>query len=316
MPWFTQAYAQTFMPPQATQIAHDVDELYSFLLYASLISCILLLGGMMYFVFKYKRKEGRKSAYISHSTILEFLWSFIPFVIFIIVFVWGAIIYWDMRNPPSDSFEVHVFAKKWQWEFKYKSGKNSFSEMVVPIDKPVKLIMTSEDVIHSFFVPSFRIKQDVVPGRYTSLWFQANKKGVFQVFCTEFCGVGHSMMLAKIKVVSNQEFEEWLQKSDGDEPKSLADQGKALYISKACIGCHSTDGSPRVGPTLKGLLGAKKYFVDGSSSVADESYIRESILNANAKIVKGFTKGQMPIFQGQLKDQEVTALIEFIKGLK
>ena len=315
MLWLTQAYAQTFMPPQATQLAQDVDRLYSFLLYASLISCILIIGGMLYFVVKYKKKEGQKSAYITHNNFLEFLWSFIPFVIFIVVFAWGAIIYWDMRNPPEDAFEVHVFGKKWQWEFKYKSGKNSFNEMVVPVNKPVKLIMTSEDVIHSFFVPSFRIKQDVIPGRYTSLWFEATEEGNFQVFCTEYCGTGHSMMLAKIKVVSKEDFEKWLQESKG-VPKTLAGQGQSLYTSKACVGCHSTDGSPRVGPSFKGLFGAKKEFDNGSSAVADEAYLRESILNANAKIVKGFAKGQMPIYQGQLKDKEVTALIEFIKGLK
>lgn len=313
--WLNKAHAQTFMPPQATQIAKDVDSLYAFLLYASLISFILLIGGMLYFAFKYKRKEGQKSAYIPHNAFLEFIWSFVPLVIFMVVFVWGAVIYWDMRNPPEDSFEVHVFAKKWAWEFKYKSGKTTFGEMVVPLNRPVKLIMTSEDVLHSFFVPSFRIKQDVIPGRYTSLWFEANKEGDFQIFCTEYCGAGHSMMLAKVKVIPPKEFDQWLQKGEV-MPTSLAEQGEALYNSKACMGCHTLDGASRVGPTFKGLFGSKKTFDDGSSGVADEVYLRESILNSNAKIVKGFAKGQMPVYQGQLNDKQVTALIEFIKGLK
>jgi len=283
----SHAAGDVFMPPQATQVAEQVDSIYSFLLYASLISFILVVGGMIYFVYKYKRSSANsKSAYITHDHTLEFLWSFIPFVIFMFVFAWGWYVYDQMRTFPSDALEVHVFAKKWDWKFVYKNGKESVSAidannnklpatLVVPLGKSVKLIMTSTKingessdpsdraVIHSFFVPAFRVKQDIVPGRNSALGFKADKIGEFNVFCAEYCGGGHSMMRAILKVVTPEDFEKWLA-SEGSGQLSLADKGRALYAAKACIGCHSLDGSRIVGPTFKGLWGRKtqcqKYF--------------------------------------------------------
>jgi cytochrome c oxidase subunit 2 len=305
-----------FMPPEATEIAGQVDSLYSFLLWSSLVSCLILIGGMIFFVWKYKRKTNTdKTPYISHNTFLEFLWSFIPLVFFLGFFAWGWWVYHEMRRMPENALEIHVFGRQWSWEFVYKSGKTSGSEFVVPVNTPVKLIMTSRDVLHSFYIPSMRIKQDVVPGMYTTLWFNSNKIGDFQIFCAEYCGTSHSGMLAKMKVVTMPEYEKWIQ--ENEEGMTLAQKGQKYYSDKGCVACHTVDGTPKVGPTWKGLFGQAGHVVDdGQTVTVDENYIRESILNPNAKIVKGFSKGVMPTFQGQITEDQLNALIEFIKSLK
>lgn len=311
----TWAAGNSFMPSQATDIAKQVDNLYVFLLWSSLIGCVILIGGMIYFALKYKRKtDTDKTAYITHSTILEFLWSFIPLVIFLVMFGWGWHVYHQMRSMPENAFEVHVTGKQWAWDFTYKSGKTSTNEFYVPVNQPIKLIMNSKDVIHSFFIPSMRIKQDVVPGRYTNLWFNSEKIGDFHIFCTEYCGDAHSAMIGRMKVVPQADFEAWLQ--ENDEGLTLAQRGQKLVTSKGCTACHSTDGTVKVGPTWKAIFGAARVFDDGTTAPADENYIRESILNSNAKVVKGYAKGVMPAYQGQLKEEELNALVEFIKELK
>lgn len=318
MMWFNLAQAQSFMPTEGTKIATQVDNLYAFLLLASFVSCVILIGGMIFFVWKYRRKTNNdKTAYITHNTFLEFLWSFIPLVIFLGVFGWGWYIYHDMREMPKDALEVHVFGKQWAWEFEYKSGVKTGNLIVVPVNKDVKLIMTSKDVIHSFYIPSFRIKQDVVPGRYTALWFHADKLGEFHVFCAEFCGTQHSGMLATLKVVTQAEYDAWLEEESQVGTLPLAQRGAKLFQSKACSSCHSTaDASTKVGPSLFKKFGTMEHEEDMADVLVDENYVRESILTPNAKIVKGFPKGVMPTFQGQLSETELNALIEYIKTLK
>ena len=310
-----RAAGGSFMPPQATEIAKEYDSLYAFLLWVSLIACLILIGGMIYFVVKYKRKTPNdKTPYISHNTFLEFLWSFIPLVFFLAMFGWGWYLYQQMRTMPENGLEVHVTGKQWQWDFTYKSGKTSSGEFYVPVNTPVKLILSSKDVIHSFYIPSMRIKQDAVPGRYTAESFNAEKLGDFQVFCAEYCGTAHSAMLAKLHVVSQEDYEKWLQ--ENDEGLTLAQKGQKLYNSKGCVACHSVDGTIKVGPSWKGLFGTQQQLVAGGTVVADENFIHSFILNPNAKPVKGFPTGVMPTFQGQLTEDELTALIEYIKTLK
>ena len=309
------AQAGSFMPPQGSTVAGSVDNLYLFLVIISVIASLLVIGGMLYFVFKYRRmSDNDKTAYITHNHLAEFLWSFIPLVLFLVCFVWGWAVYHDLRTAPEDAYEVFVKAKKWEWSFDYKNGMSSPGELVVPVNTPIKLLMKSEDVIHSFFVPSFRIKQDVLPGRYTSLWFEATKTGTFQVFCTEYCGLNHSGMLATVKVIEKDVFNAWLAGKE-IEKLSPAQVGQKLYTTRNCNGCHSVDGSDNAGPTWKGLYGANRSFADGTSAVADDNYIRESILNPNAKIVKGRAPA-MPSYAGQLSDDEILGLIEYIKTLK
>lgn len=317
MMWWNVARAQSLMPTEGTAIASQVNNLYVFLLVASFISCMILIGGMIFFVWKYKRKtDTDKTAYISHNTALEFLWSFIPLCIFMVVFAWGWYLYHRMREMPTDALEIHIVGKQWAWEAQYKSGVKTGNLVVAPIDTDVKLIMSSNDVIHSFYIPSFRIKQDVVPGRYTALWFKANKLGEFHIFCAEYCGTSHSGMIATLKIVSREDYDKWLDEESKVGLLPLAQRGEKLFQVKACASCHSVaDASTKVGPSLWKRFGATEE-TDKGPVLMDENYIRESIMSPNAKIVKGFPMNVMPSFQGQLSETELAALIEYIKGLK
>ncbi len=316
--WISSAHAEKLMPTAATDIAYQVDSLYNFLLITSFVACAILIGGMIFFAQKYKRRSvNAKSAYITHNVFLEFLWSFIPLVIFLAVFAWGWLIFHDMRSMPKDALEIHVRGKQWAWEAEYKSGVKTANLIKVPINKDVKLIMTSTDVIHSFYVPSFRIKQDVIPGRYTALSFKATKFGEFHIFCTEYCGTQHSGMLGKLHVVSQEEYDQWLEEESKFSTLPLAQKGEKLFQIKACSGCHSVaDKSVKAGPSLYQKFGTEEELADGSKANVDESYIRESILAPNAKVVKGFNAGVMPTFQGQISEEELAALIEYVKTIK
>lgn len=304
-----------FMPPQASEVAHSVDILYGFLLISSFISCVLVIGGLIYFAVKYRRKTSdQKSAYISHNTTLEFLWSFIPFVIFMIVFVWGWIVYHQLRTMPEDALEIAVQGQKWSWTFTYKNGRSVGSEFWVPVGQNVRLVMGSSDVLHSFYLPAFRTKQDVVPGRYTSLWFRPEAEGDYQVFCAEYCGDQHSGMKAILHVVSREKFDEWLSK-DPYKGLSPVEIGRKVYQS-SCVACHALTEAKNVGPGYKGMFGRTEKLEGGGEATVDENYIRESILDPNAKILVGYPKGVMPTFAGQLSDGEIMGVIEFIKSLK
>ena len=321
--WLNINLANTFMPVDGTDLAGSVDNLYIFLLISSLIAFIILIGGMTAFIIKYKRKSANdKTAYITHNNLLEFLWSFIPFVIMMVIFYWGMVIYDDYRTIPEDAEEIHVTGRQWVWRFAYKNGytfstKPASDAMVnVPLGKPVKLVMTSGDVIHSFYIPGFRNKQDVIPGKYTSLWFKATKLGQFQVFCTEYCGLEHSNMPATINVMPEAEYKAWFNSYVPEASAGgLADRGKEVFNEKGCNACHSVNGTRVVGPTMKGLAGIKREFADGSSAVADDAYLRESILLSGAKIVKDYPAA-MPIFKGQIEEEDVSAIIDYIKSLK
>lgn len=305
-----------FSPPAVTLIANQWDSLYGFLLAASFISCVLVIGGLILFAVKYRRRgPDDKTPYISHNTTLEFLWSFIPFVIFMVVFVWGWYVYYQYRKMPENGLEIAVRAQKWNWTFIYKNGRSSTSEFYVPVGQPVKLVMTSQDVIHSFFVPAFRNKQDVVPGRYTTYWFQADLLGDYQVFCAEYCGDQHSGMLAKVHVVPREKFEEWLS-TEAYKGMASADIGKKVYETK-CIACHKLTEERAIGPGWKGLWGRTEAMVDGQKVLVDENYVRESIVNPNAKVVAGYpVPSQMTSFAGQLNEQEIMGVIDFMKTLK
>ena len=312
--WPSIAQASTFMPVQGTEIARKFDSLYSFLVWASFISSILVIFGFIYFGAKYKRRsENDKTPYISHNAALEFLWSFIPFVIFMVIFGWGFYVFKEMRTMPQNALEVLVEGQKWSWTFTYKNGKVSAKELVVPAETPVKLVMTSKDVLHSFFIPAFRVKQDVVPGRYTTLWFNAEKKGDYQVFCTEYCGDQHSGMLAKTKVVGREEFETWLQ-DDPYKGLSTAEIGQKVYAGR-CVVCHNLTDQKLVGPGWKGIFGVERQFTDGTKATVYENYLRDSIIDPNAKVVVGYPPA-MPTFAGQLSEQEIMSIIEFIKNVK
>lgn len=305
-----------FMPPGRSTIAGEVDTLFYFIFYTSVVFFAIVVFGITFFSIRYRRqrKAGLTSG-MAHNTKLEILWSVIPTILVVIVFFWGFKVFIKMHVPPKDALEIKVTGQKWFWTFVYPNGSNSLNELVVPVGKPVKLLMSSRDVIHSFFVPDFRIKMDVLPNRYTVTWFEATDPGIYNLFCTEYCGKGHSEMLGKVKVLPEREYLAWLESgSGGGEGKTPEEFGAELYVSKACVTCHSVDGTLLVGPSFKGIFGHVTQLEEGEAMV-DENYLRESILNPQAKIVAGF-EPVMPTYQGVLNDRQLDALIAYIKSLK
>lgn len=305
------------MPPEGSTISSDVDALFYFLLYASIVFFVIVVGLMTFFVVRYRRKKhAAGTRTFDYNLPLEITWTAIPLVLVLIVFFWGFHDYMRLNIVPKGALEVKVTGQKWFWSFAYPEGATSVNELVVPVDKPIKLLISSKDVIHSFYVPSFRIKMDAVPNRYTIAWFQAKRPGEYQLFCAEYCGKGHSEMIGKVKVLSEREYGNWLETSSASgEGMKPADYGAKLYQSKACITCHSVDGSAGTGPTFLGLYGEQQKLEGGSSVLVDENYVRESILNPMAKVVLGY-QPVMPTFQGLLSDKEVDALIAYIKSLQ
>jgi cytochrome c oxidase subunit II len=313
MTWFTN----WVMPRQASTLAPDVDNLFWFITGISAFFFILIAALILIFAKRYRRRgDDDITPHITHNQKLEIAWSVGPLVLLIVIFFWGFHGFMRAQIAPANAIEIQVRAKKWVWEFEYPDGMRTLNEFHVPVNRPVRLVMNSEDVIHSFFVPSFRIKMDVLPRRYTELWFDATEAGTHQVFCTEYCGKGHSDMLARIHVDDEATYQKWL--VEGDESMKtmpLTELGKLTYENAGCATCHSLDGSRGQGPSWKGIFGKTHTFADGTSGVADENYIRQSVLEPNAKVVQGF-EPVMPTYKGLLRDRQVLGVIEYIKQLK
>jgi len=308
--------ASFWMPVQASTTAGEVDWLFNLILGISVFFFALIVAVMVLFLVKYRRRKNHAEAEASpsHNTLLEVTWTGIPVAIVIVIFFFGFKSYLNITTPPANAYEVHVGGQKWNWSFTYPNGYVD-SNLHVPVDRPIQLIMTSADVIHSFFIPAFRVKADVVPGRYTKTWFEATIPGEYDIFCAEYCGTSHSDMLATVVVHPPGQFEAWLEKASNFlETMSPVEAGRKLYQVRGCQQCHSVDGSARTGPTFLKLFGKTESFKDGSTITADENYIRESILEPNARIVDGY-EPVMPTYQGRLKDAEIGAIIEYIKSL-
>jgi cytochrome c oxidase subunit 2 len=304
------------MPPAGSTIASEVDWLFYLILYISIFFFVLVIGAAAYFTIRYRRRgQAAALSQKDHNLKLEIVWTVVPLIIVIIIFFFGFGLYLKMNVIPKDAIEIKVTAQRWMWTFDYPNGANSVNELVVPAGKPIKLLMSSTDVIHSFFVPDFRVKMDVLPNRYTSVWFNAPNPGMHTIQCTEYCGKGHSEMLGNVRVVNDREYAQWLETSAAPaEGMPLEDNGKQLYTSKRCVTCHSLDGSVNVGPTFRDLFGEPVSLQGGGEVMADENYLRESILAPEAKVVDGF-EPVMPTYQGLLKAREVDALIAYIKSL-
>lgn len=309
--------ATFWLPPGDSTIAQDVDSLFYFIVYLSLALFLIVTLSSLFLAIRYRRRGKRElTTSIAHNIPLELTWTIIPTMLVLVIFAWGFRDYLRMQVVPRNALEIKVKAQKWFWSFEYPGGVSEVNRLVVPVDKPIKLLMSSQDVIHSLFVPNFRVKMDVLPNRYTTLWFEATREGEFNLFCTEYCGKGHSEMLGKVVVMREQDYQDWLQTTaEASLTMSLEELGEQLYRSKACVTCHSVDGSPNQGPTFKGIFGKSEKLTDGTEVVVDENYIRESILDPFAKIAAGY-QPIMPPFQGLLKDREVDALIAFIKSLQ
>jgi cytochrome c oxidase subunit 2 len=271
---------------------------------------------MAYFLIRYRARPGHEAEPSpSHSNALEIVWSVIPAILVAVMFIWGFFGYMEMRSAPDDAYEIQVVGKKWNWSFIYANGHID-SDLHVPLDRPVRLVMTSDDVIHSLYIPDFRIKMDLVPGRYTKTWFRAMEEGEHTLLCAEYCGTQHSSMLAKVVVHPSGEFESWLEDAANFlERVTPVEGGEILYNRRGCVQCHSIDGSAKTGPTFKGTYGTVQQMTSGEQVEIDENYIRESILDPQAKVRAGY-RPVMPTYRGMLKDEEISAIIEFIKSLK
>ena len=305
-----------FMPPAGSTSAPGVDRIFYFILAISVFFFLLIVSLMVFFVVRYRRRPGSEPLPSpTHNTALEVTWTTIPIVLVLVIFVWGFKVFMDLSTPPANSYEVLVTGQKWKWLFTYPNGTVD-ENLHAPVDTPVRLVMTSEDVIHGFFIPAFRLKHDVVPGRYAKVWFRAVKAGDYQIFCTQYCGTGHSDMLAKVVIHEPGGFESWLEDA-GNFLKKMppAQAGEKLYRVRGCAQCHTLDGTASTGPTFKGVWGRKETLKGMNPVVVDENYVRESILEPQAKIVAGF-EPVMPTYKGRLKDQEITAIIEFLKTVK
>jgi cytochrome c oxidase subunit 2 len=312
-----QAEGGFWMPVQGSTGAVVVDRIFSLVLWVSVFFFLLIVSLMVLFVVRFRRREGREEAVPSprHNTALEITWTIIPILIVIVIFVWGFTAFLNLNVPPANAYEVLVTGQKWKWLFTYPNGHVD-EDLHVSVNTPVSLVMTSEDVIHGFYIPAFRLKRDVVPGRYVKLWFRAVKQGEYQIYCTQYCGTGHSDMWAKVVVHEPGGFERWLEEASNFlKTMSPAQAGERLYRTRGCAQCHSVDGAGGTGPTFLNLFGHQVALEGGRSAPADEDYVRESIMEPQAKIVAGF-QPVMPTFKGRLTDQEVTAIIEYLKTLK
>ncbi len=308
-----------WMPPGSSTIAGEVDALMEFIIYVSIFFFGIVVFSIIFFSLRYYHKRQEEEfgkPHAAYNAKLEFFWTIIPTILVVIVFFWGFKVYMKMNVVPKDAIEIKVTGQKWFWTFDYPEGINTLNELVVPAGKAVKLLMSSKDVIHSFYVPDFRIKMDVLPNRYTVTWFEATGPGTHNLFCAEFCGDGHSKMIGTVKVVSEREYNEWLETGAvTGEGLSLEDYGQRLFKSKACITCHSIEGKKLTGPSLNGIFGNPVPLAGGGEATVDENYIRESILNPQASIVAGY-QPVMPTYQGLLKERDLDALIAYIKSLK
>ena len=287
------------------------DALYVFLVVVTLAMTALIFTLVAVFATKYRRRHGREATQIEGSLLLEIGWTVVPLGIMMLMFAGGALLYFHMRTPPRDAAEVYVVGKQWMWKLEHAEGQMELNELHVPVDRDIKLIMTSQDVIHSFFVPAFRVKMDVVPGRYTTMWFRPTKTGTYHLFCAQFCGTMHSGMIGQIVVMEQKDYQAWL--AGGPVTGSLAENGQKLFQQFGCSTCHRFDVQGR-GPNLIGLFGKPVQLQDGRTVTADEDYIRESIVNSQAKIVSGF-QPIMPVFQSQISEEQLNALVAYVKSL-
>lgn len=321
----TKAQSIAFFPEQASAFAGDLDKLYMFLVGVSVFFTLAIAIAIVVLALRYHRRKALdRGADVHGSNLLEIVWSVIPLILAMVMFFWAAKLYFTYSKPPEDSMEILVTGKQWMWKIQHPNGKREENVLHVPLGRPVKLTMTSEDVIHSFYIPAFRVKADVVPGRYTKLWFTPTREGHYHLFCAEYCGTEHSEMVGYVEVMTPARYEEWLSDTvsvsagavagtgggGGDAPAAA---GEKLFTELGCIACHS--GMPgALGPDIKQAYGRERTFVDGSTAFADENYLRNSILNPQSEILQGYAP-IMPVFKGMVSEDQLMQLIAYIKSV-
>jgi len=302
-----------FFPKQASTLAPHVDALYLFLVGMSALMSALIAGLLIVFAIRYRRGASPDRTNPPEGSLtLELVWTLIPLGVVMVIFTWGASVYFKIARPPDDATSIQVVGKRWMWKLQHANGRREINELHVPVGQAVRLTMTSEDVIHSFFVPAFRVKQDVLPGRYSTVWFEPTRPGRYHLFCAEYCGTKHSRMIGSVIVMEPDEFQAWL----GGEPAGIspAEAGARRFFELGCASCHSGESGSR-GPALDGLMGSTVQLERGETAIADEEYIRESIMDPMAKVVRGYSP-LMPTFKGLVTEEGLFQIMEYIKTLE
>jgi cytochrome c oxidase subunit 2 len=304
-----------FFPPSASSVATEMDLLYLFLTGVSAFFVVLVSALVVYFTIKYRRRHADEvGADIHGSLALELTWTIIPLVLAMVMFVWGGSLFYRLSRPPADSMELYVVGKQWMWKVQHPEGVREINELHVPIGRNVRITLGSEDVIHDYAIPAFRVKMDAVPGKVTTLWFNATVPGTYHIYCDQYCGTNHSMMVGEVTAMQPQDYAAWLaggRSAGGTTPEQA---GEKLFTDYTCVTCHLPDGKGR-GPSLVGVAGSTVALSDGRKVLADDNYLRESIVNSQAKIVAGY-QPIMPVFQGMIGEEQVMQLIAYIKSLK
>ena len=300
-------------PDQASTFAWQVDALYFYLIIISVFFTVLIVAGIAFFAVKYREKEKFATPVEIHGSMaLETTWSIIPFIISMTIFLGGAIVYYEQLRPPKNAMNVYVVGKQWMWKFQHETGQREINELHIPVGQNVKLTMTTEDVLHDVSIPAFRTKSDVVPGRYTYIWFNATKPGKYHLYCAEYCGLNHSGMGGWVYVMEQRDFDNWL--SGNASGQTPVEAGKELFQTKlGCASCHEGGVSQR-GAHLENIFGKTVKLTDGSSVTVDENYIRNSILNPSSQVVEGY-QPIMPTFKGQVTEEQLNSLVAYIKSL-
>jgi cytochrome c oxidase subunit 2 len=298
-------------PPEASKIAPQMDALYFFITLVSLIGLTIVILLVTSFSILYNKARHPKAVQIEGSTLLEATWTIIPLGLFLVMFVWGSLIYFRVFTPPANAMNIYVVGKQWMWKAEHPGGQHEINSLHVPTGRAVQLTLISQDVFHSFSIPAFRVKREAIPGRYTTVWFEATTPGTYHLFCTQYCGTNHSAMIGDVVVLTPEDYKKWLNESTSGN--SLAQNGERLFASLSCNACHNARPDAR-GPSLASVYGSKLPLAGGGTALADDAYLRESILNPSQHVTQGYAP-IMPTYQGQISEEGVIDLVEFIKNL-
>jgi cytochrome c oxidase subunit II len=307
--WLTNS---ALFPREASTVAPYMDALYLFLLAMTVVGLLLVGAILVTFAIRYRKSVHPVATQIEGSTLLEATWTIIPLAIFLVTFVWGALLYFRIYNPPVNAMNIYIVGKQWMWKAEHPGGQHEINALHVPTGRPIQLTMISQDVFHSFSIPDFRVKREVIPGRYTTEWFEATTPGTYHIFCTQYCGTNHSVMIGEVTVLSPADYEKWTQESTSGQ--SLAQNGERLFASMGCNACHSGDAAAR-GPNLAGVYGSKLLLTNGSEVLVNDGYLRDAILNPSQHITAGYAP-IMPTYQGQMSEDGLIDIVEYLKSLK
>jgi cytochrome c oxidase subunit 2 len=305
-------HASALFPAEASGIAPYVDALYFFLVAMTIFGTTFVAILLLVFSVRYRREKNPVATQVEGSTLLEATWTIIPLAIFLVTFVWGALLYFRIYDPPANAMNIYVVGKQWMWKAEHPGGQHEINALHIPTGKPIQLTMISQDVFHSFSIPDFRIKREVIPGRYSTVWFEATQVGTYHLFCTQYCGTQHSGMVGEITVMTPADYKKWLDQSNSGQ--SLAQNGERLFASMGCNSCHNGTAAAR-GPSLAGVYGSKLTLTDGRQILVDDAYIRNAILNPSEHVTAGFAP-IMPTYQGQISEDGLIDLVEFIKNMQ